>query len=103
MFGRNMLCAATRLIPRVLDLTGDRRTRRRRFARYSSRVLYACAGRGTPPPICCAVMPKSQSSSPDTSLGGASRLMPVLGLASAVAIVVGGVIGSGVFLKPNKV
>jgi APA family basic amino acid/polyamine antiporter len=30
-------------------------------------------------------------------------LQPVLGLASAVAIVVGGVIGSGVFLKPEQV
>jgi basic amino acid/polyamine antiporter, APA family len=39
----------------------------------------------------------------DPSAAGSTRLKPVLGLASAVAIVVGGVIGSGVFLKPNVV
>lgn len=48
-------------------------------------------------------MAHTNSSSRDTSAPESSRLQPVLGLASAVAIVVGGVIGSGVFLKPEQV
>jgi amino acid transporter len=35
--------------------------------------------------------------------GGPPRLKPVLGLFSACAIVVGGVIGSGVFIKPKEI
>ena len=35
--------------------------------------------------------------------GSTRRLLPVLGLFSAIALVVGEVIGSGVFLKPNQV
>ncbi len=48
-------------------------------------------------------MPQPQRTSTDFGLARPDRLQPVLGLASAVAIVVGGVIGSGVFLKPNIV
>jgi APA family basic amino acid/polyamine antiporter len=45
----------------------------------------------------------TRSNGSDSAPASAAQLQPVLGLFSAVSLVVGGVIGSGVFLKPNQI